>query len=134
LYSFLLSFICFLIVSATVFDCIYRCLYEENVEDKEKNKFIKDQKESVCSEIELSKAKRPREKGRYTVFVLNCSLYANIEKLFRTDNGGKITCLNGLRAMSMMWIILYHSFRYLITFDDFIFLSNLISNTFEVNL
>ncbi len=41
------------------------------------------------------------------------SLYSNTEKLFRTDNGGKITCLNGIRMFSMIWIIFGHTFNYM---------------------
>ena len=45
--------------------------------------------------------------------LISTLLYSNTEQIFRTDNGGKITCLNGIRLFSMVWIIFGHTFNYL---------------------
>ncbi len=62
---------------------------------------------------------KPLKKHPFIELVLNFSFYTNSEKLFRTDNGGKFTCLNGLRSMSMIWIIVAHTFRYLADYQYF---------------
>ena len=58
-------------------------------------------------------------KSKLMRFVEDCSMYTNSEKLFRTDNGGKITCLNGLRLFSVIWIIFGHTFNYISGTDKF---------------
>lgn len=122
-HSIILSLICASIVCATTFDCVYRVIQSANEETDEDNK--KTNKSTTSKEEKVSEVKPISKKGRFTIFALGCSLYANTERLFRTDNGGQFTCLNGMRAISMIWIIVYHSFRYLLDFKDFFFLCNI---------
>ena len=57
-------------------------------------------------------------------FLIECSFYTNSEKFFRTDNGGKITCLNGIRFFSMLWIIWGHTYNYLADRSTFLLMGN----------
>lgn len=59
------------------------------------------------------KKKTIKKKNKFFQFMVNCSFYTNTEKFFRTDNGGKITCLNGIRLFSMIWIIFGHTYNYI---------------------
>jgi len=46
--------------------------------------------------------------------IIGSSMYSNLEQVFRTDNGGSVTCLNGIRLFSMIWIIFGHTFNYMV--------------------
>lgn len=85
----------------------------------------------VIDKKEISKPKV--KKNRLQELILNCSLYTNSERLFRTDNSGEFACLNGLRAITMIWIIAAHSFRYLGDFSYFFLMSKLKKRFFSVS-
>ncbi|CAF1018529.1 unnamed protein product [Brachionus calyciflorus] len=65
-------------------------------------------------------------------FIIDCSFYSNSEKFFRTDNGGEITCLDGIRLFSMLWIIWSHTYNYIIERIDFFLVDN-IKNIHSLN-
>lgn len=45
------------------------------------------------------------------VILIAFSMYTNGEKLFRiSKNSNELTCLNGIRFFSMMWVIIGHVF------------------------
>jgi hypothetical protein len=52
-----------------------------------------------------------KKESKLITFLLDCSLYTNAEKIMRTDNGGKITCLNGIRFFSMVKYLRKLQFR-----------------------
>ena len=106
---------------ATVFDCINRSIISDELEEESISpESLKEQKENITGSKVISKVvEKPSTKNPVIDFVINCSFYTNSEKLFRTDNGGKFSCLNGLRAISMVWIIVAHSFRYLADYAYF---------------
>ena len=83
---------------------------EENVEFETSD--IIDAKTEIAGENLIgsykSKPKAPK-RSLSSQFVIDCSFYTNTQKFFRTDNGGKISCLNGLRVFSMIWIIFGHT-------------------------
>ena len=106
---------------ATVFDCINRYNASEELDLKT---FRSDLKEKMSgSNIVIKCTVKQPEKNPFVELVLSCSFYKNSEKLFRTDNGGKFSCLNGLRAISMVWIIIAHTFKYLAEYEYFFLLS-----------
>ena len=114
-----------MIICATVYDCVNRA--SAPAEIKEDSKELNEIKkkitgEGVVNEYEYVSVKKPPKKNPFISFVVNCSLYTNSERIFRTDNGGKYTCLNGLRALSMMWIIMGHTFNYLADYKLFFLL------------
>ena len=105
-----------------MYDCIDRCT--RPVETKENSKELDEIKKRITGAgviTEHVQVKLPK-KSAVATFVLNCSLYGNSERIFRTDNGGKYTCLNGLRALSMIWIIIGHTFNYLADYKLFFLL------------
>ena len=71
------------------------------------------------SDVLTKRKKGPERISKLTQFLANCSLYSNTLNFFRTDNGGKITCLNGLRVFSMVWIVWGHTYKYLTDRDEF---------------
>ena len=46
------------------------------------------------------------------VFFLNFGLYANTKRLLNTDapKGDHLACLDGMRALSISWVMLGHNF------------------------
>ena len=60
------------------------------------------------------KEKAASNKTRLEKFIVGCSIYSNAAQIFRTDNQGKITCLNGIRLFSMLWIVFGHTFNYMV--------------------
>lgn len=56
------------------------------------------------------------------------SMYSNLTEIFRTDNGGSVTCLNGIRLFSMIWIIVGHTFNYMVDRSYFFLLCKLLVN------
>jgi hypothetical protein len=112
------------VICATAFDCFKRAFFStDELNQKsfpaEPFKEIKEEKTNSIGAIIL----KPPNQNNVTKFILSCSFYTNTEKLFRTDNGGKFTCLNGLRAISMVWIIVAHTFKFLSEYEYFFLLS-----------
>ena len=59
--------------------------------------------------------------------IIGSSMYSNLEQVFRTDNGGSVTCLNGIRLFSMIWIIFGHTFNYMVDRSNFFLLCKIYS-------
>ncbi len=113
--------VCFLI-AATVFDGVYRSIKpEEPVENSESIEI----KGKLTGGLNKNTKQSKPSKNPIIDFLLNCSMYSNAERIFRTDNGGKFTCLNGLRALSMVWIVCAHVFNYLGDYKLFFLLCKL---------
>jgi hypothetical protein len=113
-----LAIIAGLVLISTLFDITTR-IYEHLISNEEEQ-FVKEPddvikaKEAIGGSDILSKRKKKQaRKPVYHQFMMNCSLYSNTLKFFRTDNGGKITCLNGIRLFSMVWIVWGHTYNYL---------------------
>ncbi len=108
-------------ILATFYDCIERAI----IDDKLNEEIISpepclDLKGKLAgANLVIPAVPKPPKKHPFIELILNFSFYTNSEKLFQTDNGGKFTCLNGLRSMSMMWIIVSHTFRYLADYQYF---------------
>ena len=101
---------------------MHRAFQPEIVKQEESKETIDQKKRLTGSGVVNEQqyvAVKPTRKSPLVSFALNCSLYTNSERIFRTDNGGKFTCLNGLRALSMIWIIFGHSFNYLADYKLF---------------
>lgn len=57
--------------------------------------------------------------GKLLEFFKAFSLYSNGKKLFGTQTAeGPLACLNGLRVLSMFWVILGHSYAFAIAFME----------------
>ena len=55
--------------------------------------------------------------GKLLDFCKAFSLYSNSKKLFGTNTAeGPLACLNGLRVLSMWWVILGHNYAFITTF------------------
>lgn len=83
-------------------------------------------KELICGKDVIEKINLNHKKTKFQQVLRATSLYSNTEQIFRTDNGGKITCLNGIRLFSMIWIIFGHTFNYLTDRTYFFLLSKAI--------
>ena len=68
-----------------------------------------------------------RKRSKLAQFMINTSMYTNTIKFFRTDNGGKISCLNGIRFWSMIWIIFGHAYNYISDRSKFFLLDNVVA-------
>ena len=106
-----------LVALATVYDVSERIsewYYSDEAEKFESSEILEAKSEIAGANVvnQHKKKGKPWVKGKRTVlgqFIIDCSFYTNSEKFFRTDNGGKISCLNGIRTYSMIWIIFSHT-------------------------
>ena len=59
--------------------------------------------------------KRPKTQSFGMKLILSFSLYSNFNAIMSTKTGGKdtLTCLNGIRFISMMWVVLGHDFSFM---------------------
>jgi hypothetical protein len=127
--SVLLGLIVFWVVVCTVFDVVLRFIEEDFNKSGSDSvadiNYQMDVKRVIAGnnvidpnnkEVTIVKKKR----SKFVNFMLNSSMYTNSEKLMRTDNGGKITCLNGIRVLSMIWIVFGHSYNYLAERGEFL--------------
>ncbi len=118
-----------LVIAFTLYDITFR-IYEHlvnNGEEQFENESVEvlKAKEAIGGTDVLAKRKKKEtKKPLYHQFMTNCSLYSNTLKFFRTDNGGKITCLNGIRLFSMVWIVWGHTYNYLADRSQFFLLGN----------
>ena len=62
--------------------------------------------------VDLVHLNKEKDKSLPIRFILCFSLYTNIRKLFSVSSGGSdhLKCLNGIRAISMAWVILGHAY------------------------
>ncbi len=116
-----------MVLIATVYDvidCLIDNFYPQNEETPETLAY----KSKISGPNVLSTSKKViKKRATFTNFLVNCSLYANSLKFFRTDNGGKIACLNGIRFFSMVWIIFGHTYNYLADRYKFLLVDNAIT-------
>jgi hypothetical protein len=86
------------------------------------------EKNKIAGTNVLSATKKVvKHRTGFTQLLVDSSLYSNSLKFFRTDNGGKISCLNGIRFFSMVWIIFGHTFNYLGDRYKYILVDNIIT-------
>ena len=83
------------------------------------SEIVFNQKTAIAGDNVIQTKTSHKTKTMFDKFCINCSMYTNTEKLFRTDNGGAITCLNGIRFYSMIWIIWGHTYNYLVDLNYF---------------
>lgn len=115
------------VVFCTLVDIIMRIVTFARGESRvESPEIIKAKMEIVGQGVVEEKAKWEKKQPKIVKFLLDCSMYNNTAKLFRTDNGGKFECLNGIRMFSMFWIIFGHTFNYVAGRDKFFLLGKLI--------
>ncbi len=113
----------------TLYDIGIR-IYEHIISDgddqfeHESTEVIKAKEAIGGADVLAQRKKKQTKKPLYHQFMVNCSLYSNTLKFFRTDNGGKITCLNGIRLFSMVWIVWGHTYNYLADRSQFFLLGN----------
>ena len=113
---------------ATIYDIILQIIEFKNSK-KIDPMLLDDLKKNIAGKHlitskEGNKKKRTFSDALHTV-VISTSLYSNIGQLFRTDNGGKVTCIHGIRLFSTIWIIFGHTFNYLTDRTYFFLLSNI---------
>ena len=102
-----------LVALATIYDVAERLSewYYSDEAEKFESKEILEAKSEIAGDNVVNPNKK-KVKPKRTIlgqFIIDCSFYTNSEKFFRTDNGGKISCLNGIRTYSMIWIIFSHT-------------------------
>ena len=93
---------------------------------KEKISSKIDEKSSKILEVNVEGVRRPKRKKKslsdtLLSFLLAFSLYETVPKIFAIKNqpASAITCINGIRVISMCWIILGH-----VNLFSFFFISN----------
>ena len=97
------------VAAATVYDTWFR--FQESKKPVE-TPFTLAAKIAIAGENVLTE-KTKVEYSKYHTFLINSSAYTNSERIFSTESGGQITCLNGMRFLSLFWIILGHTYNFL---------------------
>lgn len=129
---------------ATIYDIIYQIvqfnikknldlpldIYNDTADEKSKiaginvvEKLEKEQQRRKNSSVPLKK-----KHSLLHQVLTGSSMYSNLSELFRTDNGGSVTCLNGIRLFSMIWIIVGHTFNYMVDRSYFFLLCKRLIN------
>jgi len=99
---------------STAYDIYLRIKGWQSKKEVDEKPEIVDIKKSIAGQNVVNNKKTVTSRlNKLEKFAINCSFYTNTEKFFRTDNGGKITCLNGIRMFSMIWIIWGHTYNYI---------------------
>lgn len=116
------------VLISTVYDCIASTIEHFKHSVVQDPPFVIENKQEIAGTGAVSPVKKvpPPKRSRFGQFMTNCSFYNNSIKFFRTDNGGKITCLNGIRFFSMFWIVFGHTFNYIADRYKFFLIDNVI--------
>lgn len=110
----LLSILVLWVLIATIVDITIRIL-----------EFLSKLNDPSLNEPDVNVVVKKKTTSRSKTFLIECSIYSNTEKFLRTDNGGSISCLNGIRFFSMVWIIWGHTYNYIIERKKFFVVGNL---------
>ena len=111
----LIGSIVFWVLFCTLFDLYHQIKVNLNPELQVDPDVIIEAKVSIAGRNVIKpKPKTASSKSSLNKFIIGCSLYSNAAQIFRTDNQGKITCLNGIRLFSMLWIVFGHTFNYMV--------------------
>ena len=117
------------VLFCTSFDVYHQVKLYFNPELQVDSEEILEAKVSIAGQNVIKpKAKAAPNKSSLEKFIIGCSFYSNATQIFRTDNQGKITCLNGIRLFSMLWIVFAHAFYYAADRFQFLKMGRQISN------
>jgi len=99
------------VLIATVYDLWFRA--EKSLEEKIQKRVNEDDSNSNQSEDTEYLIQKPNEASVVSKMLLGFSAYTNTINLFKvTKIPGQIDCLHGIRVISLLWVILGHSFLY----------------------
>lgn len=118
-FRILLSVLCGFVIFSTLIDIFVRIKDFANKTNQTEDPVITKSKMELVGTNVVETKKQTKEMPKMLKFFVDCSIYSNTQKLFRTDNGGKITCLNGIRLFSVIWIVFGHTFNYISYSDKF---------------
>lgn len=113
-------------VFCTIFDVLKRIMdFAKGPVMSQDPKVIEAKEEVVGKGVVPNEVASRQNTPKLIKFFQNCSIYTNTAAIFRIDNGGKVTCLNGIRSLSMIWIVFGHTFNYIANRDKFFLMGNL---------
>lgn len=108
-----MSIIVGFVLVATCYDILDKILDFIHSKTDEEPYDVTQSKTAIAGEnVVGSRVKEVKKRTKFGQFLIDCSIYTNTEKFFRTDNGGSVTCLNGIRLFSMVWIVWGHTYNY----------------------
>lgn len=123
-----LSIIVTWVLLSTIYDVIFQIVEFKNSK-KIDPMLLNDAKKKIAGENLISHQNERKKQKTFSELLhdvaIGTSLYSNIGEIFRTDNGGKITCIYGIRLFSTIWIIFGHCFNYLTDRTYFFLLTNI---------